>query len=303
MKNEKELWELNTQRAKQLYTAPKDVFKVNIGGTHKVISTKATLCKVENSALAAMFSGRHKVKTHKGRIFIDRDGEAFCMMISYLRTGKIPMFADKTQENLFYEELDYWQIPVKMPAEAEEFPEFDPLWCASTLRLESNSLIVRKHGPQHGVVFCKRALDNKTRYIEFKVIMNPPIRSRSSLFVGLVDRSRYRPEQLVSTFWKDSPSSYYCDVWNNKLIKIDEHGSQTGVAPGYGCECQDSEVNTVAMEYDYQKMTLSYYKNGICQGVAFHNVPNGLYPSIDLWFESGNVEILNKRQPAMKDHL
>jgi hypothetical protein len=59
-----------------------------------------------------MFSGRHKLTKHNGRIFIDRDGETFCFLISYLRNGKIPLFDNKIKENAFFEELDFWQIPL-----------------------------------------------------------------------------------------------------------------------------------------------------------------------------------------------
>ena len=78
--------------------------------------------------------------------------------------------------------------------------------------------------------------------------MTMPARGKSHLFIGLVDKSKYKPEYLsnlnhhlfyiVSTFWKDSPSSYYWDVWNYKLIKTDENGVQTGTSGGYGCHCE-----------------------------------------------------------------
>ena len=61
-----------------------------------------------------MFSGRHKLNRHNGRIFIDRDGETFCMIRNYLRTGKVPLFESKIKENAFYEELDFWQIPLNL---------------------------------------------------------------------------------------------------------------------------------------------------------------------------------------------
>ena len=48
----------------------------------------------------------------------------------------------------------------------------------------------------------------------------------------------------------------------------------------------------IGILYDYKNKTLSYTKNGINYGVAFKNVPSGLTPSLDLWFESGSVEIL-----------
>ncbi len=296
--SEKELWEANMRKAQSLFCPETDLFELDVGGTHKIVSTRATFCKSESSALAAMFSGRHKLRSHKGKVFIDRDGEAFCMMMSYLRNDRVPVFASKSQEDLFYEELDYWQIPVQPQPAMESPQEFDPMWCASTLRFEAGHSIVRKNGPQHGVVFCKQPMGLKRAYVEFRVTARDRTRGKSSLFVGLVDRARYRPEQLVSTFWRDSPSSFYCDVWNNKLVKIDEKGCQSGVSAGYGCECQDAEVTCVGAEYSEKDRTLAFYKNGVCQGVAFHNVPTGLYPAVDLWFETGHVEVLSSRTQA-----
>lgn len=82
--------------------------------------------------------------------------------------------------------------------------------------------------------------------------MNIPCRGKSHLFIGLVDRSKYKYDNLgkityitalVSTFWKDSPSSYYWDVWNTKLIKTDENGIQVGSVSGYGCNCEGIDIN------------------------------------------------------------
>ncbi len=49
---------------------------------------------------------------HNGRVFLDRDGEIFTLVLQYLRNGKVPLFENKIKENSFYEELDYWQIPL-----------------------------------------------------------------------------------------------------------------------------------------------------------------------------------------------
>lgn len=36
--------------------------------------------------------------------------------------------------------------------------------------------------------------------------------------------------------------------------------------------------------YDARNRTVSFYKNGINQGVAFTNIMSGMYPSLDVWF-------------------
>ena len=46
------------------------------------------------------------------------------------------------------------------------------------------------------------------------------------------------------------------------------------------------------MLYDARNKTVIFSKNNISQGIAFRNVPEGLTPSLDIWFESGTVEIV-----------
>jgi hypothetical protein len=49
--------------------------------------------------------------------------------------------------------------------------------------------------------------------------------------------------------------------------------------------------------------TLSFEKNGVNQGIAFRNVPPGLTPSLDIWFESGSVEIIKNSKKNEKIFL
>ena len=136
----------------------------------------------------------------------------------------------------------------------------------------------------------------KLIHIEFKVIINVPYRGKSHLFLGLVNKKFYKYEHLLSTFWKDSPSSFYWDVWNTKLIKTDDNGIQVGTYTGYGCSCEECETK-FGIRYDYRMKTVEFFKNNANLGVAFRNVPEGLSPALDIWFESGQVEILNNTQP------
>jgi len=46
------------------------------------------------------------------------------------------------------------------------------------------------------------------------------------------------------------------------------------------------------MKYDHISRSINFFKNGINLGVAFRNVPSGLTPSLELWFEVGSVEII-----------
>lgn len=45
-------------------------------------------------------------------------------------------------------------------------------------------------------MFCARPLDLYNPYIEYKVKIEAVFKGKSHLFVGLVDKSKYRPEFL-----------------------------------------------------------------------------------------------------------
>ncbi|OWF49548.1 uncharacterized protein LOC110451738 [Mizuhopecten yessoensis] len=87
--------------------------KLDIGGVQYTTSL-ATLKKDSGSMLAAMFSGRHQLRTEAdGSYFIDRDGAHFRYILNYLRDGGIKDGTLPSNENLWRElltEAEYYQI-------------------------------------------------------------------------------------------------------------------------------------------------------------------------------------------------
>ena len=57
------------------------------------------------------------------------------------------------------------------------------------------------------------------------------------------------------------------------------------------------------MIYDTRNKIVSFSKNNVSQGIAFRNVPEGLTPSLDIWFESGTVEIIKNEKFKEKTFL
>jgi hypothetical protein len=121
---------------------------------------------------------------------------------------------------------------------------------------------LKKNGNKHGIVFCSTPLDIFTSYVEFNIQIDTIFGGKSHLFVGMVDITKQRPENLTSTFWKDSPSSIYWDVWLLKLVSIDANGQQSGTVFGYGCKCED-KVTRIGILYDARSRCVSFFKNGI----------------------------------------
>ena len=59
----------------------------------------------------------------------------------------------------------------------------------------------------------------------------------------------------------------------------------------------DNNRNPYYIKYDYQNRTVEFFKNHANLGIAFRNVPSGLTPALDIWFESGKVELMNTSYP------
>lgn len=211
----------------------------------------------------------------------------------------MPIFTSDIEEKNFFQELSFWKIPlIKNPVQFK----FDKNWCAETLIIDNNGTSLKKKNPQHGIVFIKPGLNAFASYIEFRVLVDVPCKTKSHLFIGLVDESKYKKSFLMSTFWKESPSAFYWDVWNTQLIKTDDIGTQVLTKNGYGCENEDYETK-LAIEYNQEKRTVNFYKNDINLGTAFHNVPPNLTPALDIWFESGMVKITKSSEPEEKIYL
>jgi len=89
---------------------------LDVGGQHYT-STVDTLTSVPDSNIGRMFSGRYPIKVNDddGRIFIDRDGTHFGMILKFLRnpTSKIKM-KDREDYEDFKKEVEYFGLTKAM---------------------------------------------------------------------------------------------------------------------------------------------------------------------------------------------
>lgn len=193
------------------------IVKLNVGGK-KFVTYKKNFDKYPDSSLSVFISKKEKMLKNIGLnsknrdkhgkevekksikndfYFIDRDPQIFQYVISFLRNDKLPIFMASSDEILFYEELEYWGINLKIKkSQYYSLLKFDENWCANTLSLDENCSIVNKHNSTHGIVFTKLCLDRHNSYIEFKVEMKIPSNGSSHLFVGVLDKSKYSIDHL-----------------------------------------------------------------------------------------------------------
>ena len=95
-----------------------EIVCLNLGGTHKLMTSLHVLTQCQESKLAKMFEFPELLpKTTESdkseSVFLDRDGPTFTNMINYLRNERreIPIFETTKDEHLFYRELQFWEFP------------------------------------------------------------------------------------------------------------------------------------------------------------------------------------------------
>ena len=91
MKAEIEAYQAEEQRMKAGDVSDDDIILLNVGG-QKFTSTRSTLCQVEGSLLATMFSGRWEDSVKRdqdGAVFFDVNPLYFGYILDYLRAKKI----------------------------------------------------------------------------------------------------------------------------------------------------------------------------------------------------------------------
>ena len=88
-----------------------EIVELNVGG-RCYATTRSTLCKHSDSMLAKMFSGDMipAQQDRNGRYFIDRDGDLFQFILSFLREEPWGLPTDRTQLRALAAEAAYFQV-------------------------------------------------------------------------------------------------------------------------------------------------------------------------------------------------
>eukprot|EP01124_Arcella_intermedia_P015170 TRINITY_DN21693_c0_g1_i1.p1 TRINITY_DN21693_c0_g1~~TRINITY_DN21693_c0_g1_i1.p1 ORF type:complete len:472 (-),score=112.61 TRINITY_DN21693_c0_g1_i1:36-1451(-) len=107
---EKENWEQEKKKVLEMNLKLSDIIWLNVRG-EVFATTRNTLCSLEDSMLAVMFSGRHHLKIDSnGHYVIDRDPVLFRYILQYLRNGRLDY--PKELENEIMTEFDYFCVPL-----------------------------------------------------------------------------------------------------------------------------------------------------------------------------------------------
>ena len=91
IKAEVEAYNAEKQKIEAVNVNDDDLIDLNVGGT-KLTTTRSTLCQLQDSLLASMFSGRWEDNIRRdkdGAVFFDFNPQHFILILDYLRVKKI----------------------------------------------------------------------------------------------------------------------------------------------------------------------------------------------------------------------
>ena len=91
MKAEVEAYEAEKLKMNAVKVSDDDIINLNVGGK-KITTKRSTLCQVEGSLLASMFSGRWEntlSRDEDGRVFFDFNPQYFILILDFLRARKV----------------------------------------------------------------------------------------------------------------------------------------------------------------------------------------------------------------------
>ncbi|KAI9536467.1 BTB/POZ domain-containing protein kctd15 [Dissostichus eleginoides] len=143
---------------------------IDVGG-HMYTSSLATLTKYPDSRISRLFNGTEPIvlDSLKQHYFIDRDGEIFRYILSFLRTSKLLLPDDFKDFHLLYEEARYYQL-MPMIKELERWKQdreqrrtMQPCDClvvrvtpdlGERIALSGEKVLIEEIFPETGDVMC-----------------------------------------------------------------------------------------------------------------------------------------------------
>ena len=197
IKAEVESYNAEKEKIEAVNVNDDDLIDLNVGGT-KLTTTRSTLCQVEGSLLASMFSGRWEdniKRDRDGAVFFDFNPQHFILILDYLRVKKIktpetpppwPKVPEDQTES-FRSLLQYLGLSNEIGAPSKITPSEKFNCCSSGVNLEEGGQVaVHNQTTAHEYVLGENLYCQGTVNLKLKL---ESFRNNMWIFVGITKAS------------------------------------------------------------------------------------------------------------------
>eukprot|EP01027_Heterolobosea_sp_BB2_P017628 GEZU01024960.1.p1 GENE.GEZU01024960.1~~GEZU01024960.1.p1 ORF type:complete len:483 (+),score=114.94 GEZU01024960.1:153-1601(+) len=290
LRAEREALEEERRRMEGVIAIQKSKVKLDVGGK-KYSTSLQTLTRYPDSMLGTMFSGRYPIEQDEdGTYFIDRDGKSFRYIISFLRDDKVSLPTEEYKLRQLLQEVNYYQIepleeliqvklgiaPFRVHPLALKFA-WSQTCKGSKLKFENNgTTLICDTQDTYVSWYTTRSevplqVDNQY-YWEVRFEQFKPTKNSWEIVVGVVSHEflAFENPHLLVGYGAASGYGY--------AFKSGEKISKNKAEP-YGQNSQVGDV--VGVLVDLKNKSISFYKNGQSQGVAYTGIDTSvpLYPA------------------------
>ena len=277
---------------KAVEVSDNDIIHLNVGG-HKLTTKRSTLCQVEGSLLASMFSGRWEDSLERdqdGAIFFDFNPQCFVVILDYLRAKKIatpenpaplPKVPEDQAKN-FNNLLEYLGLRDEIvPAEKVASEKFNQH--SSTVVTLQEGGTVAVHGPntEHGYVLGENV--HQQGIVRFRLKVES-FKNNNWMFVGTV-KADLVPPNNNSFSWPDS----YGWILGQRG-QVVKHGSPT-IDHALRNVTKQGDTDELVLDCDAAKLSLH-----LATGQQFHiEIPKSQTwrLNVDLRYANDKVRIID----------
>ena len=201
IKAEVEAYKAELQRMNAVQVNDDDLIDLNVGG-QRLTTTRSTLCQVEGSLLASMFSGRweDRLKRDKdGAVFFDFNPQYFILILDYLRARKIAS-ADqpapfptvpKDQLKTFTSLVEYLGLSGEIVSSQQVLPcEKFNLHSTNVALQENGKVAVHDDTERHGYALGENVYNEGIANLKLKL---ESLKNNEWMFIGMVKDDAVTP--------------------------------------------------------------------------------------------------------------
>ena len=297
--------EIKTKNKNENEIAIEKIIEIELSNGEIIKEKESILKKYPNSVLASLFNSDFNLPKKNSHIFLDRDSQSFKLLIYYLENNKLPKFKNNLEEKNFFEEINFWRIPIHISS--TNFLKFNSELCPNFFTLDKNCQILSKSNINHGIVLLNKKITALSPYIEFTIYLNNPNKIKKVL-LALVDENKIEKNDLNKSFESKVPFVFYWDLFSDRIVKpiksLSDKVEFRSIEISKFCKCYKSNHQIkFGLIYNQQENSVELMRDDVKLDILIQNIEPGLTPALEINADNCRIQLSSRNKYQEKLYL